>query len=147
MHAPLKLVPRGWRRGIIDGLSGLEVFVHAAGDELVLDDRLEQLVEVLDGHAHVRRQQAVGGVGELVDVVADAAELGEQRRMQYGVVRGDDLELALRDQALAQTRHREARRSGLHSQTGVSLFGHADQYLAGPGSRRVRTRSRHECLQ
>lgn len=106
MHAPLKLVPRGWRRGIIDGLSGLEVFVHAAGDEFVLDDRLEQLVEVLDRHADVRRQQAVGGVGELVDVVAEAAEFGEQRRMQYGVWRRDDLELALRDHARIDPRPR-----------------------------------------
>lgn len=57
------------------------------------------------GIAEIDRQVAVQTMGNLVDVVPDMAELGEQRRVQLEVS-GRRLDLARADQLLAQSGNR-----------------------------------------
>ena len=101
MHAPLKLAPRGCRRGIIGDGSRFGERGSTAGEQFVLHNGVEQIPEVSCHLALARRQACIGCVRQLVQVVADTLELIDERQRQGRVVGGDH-DFAVLDQTRAQ---------------------------------------------
>ena len=87
-------------------------------------------------------------MGDLVDVVADAAQLREQGRV-HGAVGGTGAHVDLpgEHQPFAQARHGQAELFGLRGLQRVIVIGHADADHAAARSLRVCASSRHSyCL-
>lgn len=80
-----------------------------AGGEFLAPETGQKLIGRLPGKLHGGGQIAVQGMGDLVGVVAEAADLREQRRVHRSVRLGAHLNLPLADQPLAQTRDRHPR--------------------------------------
>lgn len=83
-------------------------------------------------------------MSDLVDVVADAAKLGEHHRVHSPVCRAAaHIDLALQHQPFAQTRYGQPQLSGLADAQRVVLVGHADADHTVARSLRVCPASRH----
>jgi len=117
--------------------------VRPSVQEFVLDDCFKKLTQGTGTHTLIRREIGIRGMSDLVEIVADALELVDERDWQAGRIgRGMNLDLAVGNELRAQTRHREAGGPGLGGQGGMQLVGYTDQNLAGAGSRFVCTRPR-----
>jgi hypothetical protein len=77
-----------------------------------LSQQVQQVSGLPVGMHDIGREIAVQRVGNLVDVVTDAAKLGIQRRIERGRA-GRNLDTAMADKLLAQPRHRQAGFSGI----------------------------------
>ena len=83
-------------------------------------------------------------MGDLVHVVADAAQLREQGRVHSPIGwPGGHIDFADQDQLLAQPRNRQAKLLRLRRFQRVIVLGHANADHAAARSLRVRSSSRH----
>lgn len=119
--------------------------LELTGEKLVAEKRLQQVVHRSRGHAEMRRQTAVESMGDLVEIIADAPQLGEQcgiHAMKDGL---GYLERSLgaQDQYLAIGGEREADLRRSDREACVILVRHADIDLAVASLRDPRRCSRH----
>ncbi len=91
----------------------------------------------------MRRQAAVGGMGHLIEVVADPPQLSEQRRLHPVDRRRRDFDLAVEHQHLAVRRQLHTRTQRLNDETRVVIIRHAEVDLSMTLLRLVRTRAGH----
>lgn len=115
------------------------------GEELVAEEGLQEIVQGPCRHAEMRRQPAVEGVGDLVEVVADAPQLDEQHGVDRVTDRLHDFDASPRahDERLAISGERETDLRRGHGQSRVILIRHADVDLAVASLRTSRRCLRH----
>lgn len=78
-------------------------------------------------HHQIRRQVGVHSVRDLIDVVADAPQLREQRGVHHLVGRAlVQIDFAFQHQPFAQTRGGQTKLTCLCDLEGIVIFGHAD---------------------
>jgi len=118
------------------------------GKKLVGEQGAQQRIDGAPGIHDLGRQVAVGCMGDLIHVVADAAQLREQGRV-HGAVGGADghIDLAHEHQPLTQARDGQTELFGLGGFQRVIVIGHADADHAAARCLRVCASSRHSyCL-
>lgn len=126
LHAPVKDVPRGWSFGIIGFLVDAKHFITLS--DQFLREQVKQLVPKIPGRELcIHGQACIGGMGNLVDVVTDAAELSEKAGVHGAVSRPVfQLDFPVQDQPLAQTRKRKADSFGVTAARVVVVVGQPD---------------------
>lgn len=115
------------------------------GEELVAKEGLQEIVQGPRGHAEMRRQPAVEGMRDLVEVVADAPQLDEQRGVDRMTDRLHDFDASPRahDEPLAIGGERQTDLGRGHRQSRVIVVRHADIDLAVASLRTSRRCLRH----
>lgn len=113
-------------------------------DEFIRQKLREELLRGAPGERGVGRQVAVQRMGDLVDVVADAAQLREQRRV-HGAIGGERarIDLAVQHQPLAHAGDGKPKLLRLRSLQRVVLIRHADADHPAARCLRVCSSSRH----
>lgn len=115
------------------------------GEELVAEERLQEIVQGPRRHAEMRRQSAVEGVRDLVEVVADAPQLDEQHGVDRMTDRLHDFDASpwANDEPLAIGGERQTDLRRGHGQSRVIVVRHADVDLAVASLRTSRRCLRH----
>lgn len=115
------------------------------GEKLVAEEGLQEIAQGPRRHAEMRRQSAVEGVGDLVEVVADPPQLDEQHGVDRMTDRLHDFDASpwAYDEPLAIGSERQTDLRRGHHQSRVIVVRHADVDLAVASLRTSRRCLRH----
>jgi len=107
----------------------------------------QEAFDATPGHHQIGRQVGVHRMSDLIDVVSDASQLGEQGRV-HRAVRWPraHIDLAFENKPLAQPRRCQAELAGLRNFLRIVIIGHADADHLRAGALLVCPSSRHCCL-
>ncbi len=104
-----------------------------AGGKFLAPETRQKLIGRLPGELHGSGQIAVERMRNLIGVVAETADLREQRRIHRAIFAGRHLDLALADKPLAQPRDRHPRLARVDAPAQVLILRQPDGH--GPVAR------------
>lgn len=104
-----------------------------AGGKFLAPETRQKLIGRLPGELHGSGQIAVERMRNLIGVVAETADLREQRRIHRAIFAGRHLDLALADKPLAQPRDRHPRLARVDASPQVLILRQPDGH--GPVAR------------